>query len=82
MSEDKRYEATCCICGHVFYANKSIMQHGGMNECGCGRCSECETFLNLTFDPEQEIMITKDWEDYLVEKKVIQNRDGHSGRSN
>ncbi|WP_018250349.1 hypothetical protein [Orenia marismortui] len=74
MSEEKRYEATCCVCGNEFFANKSIMQHSGINEAGHGRCPECETFLNLTFDPEQEIMLTKKWDDFLAERRANSGR--------
>lgn len=71
------YPAICCQCGTEFHAAKSIGQKLGMDLDGCGRCPnpDCDTFLNLRFDPTNEVMTSKKWDDYLAERKA--NHDRH-----
>lgn len=59
--EKERYKSRCSECGHEFYACKSIGHNLGINEAGCGSCSKCKTFLNLTFDEQNKIMKTTEW---------------------
>lgn len=74
MPKRKRYAATCCICGHAFYAALSIMQRNfGVNDGGHGHCPGCNEFLNLTFNPEAQRIETMKWSDYV--QKLQDNRE-------
>lgn len=61
----KAYPVSCCVCNHKFYASKSIAMDMGKLDAGHGSCPNCNTFLNLTFVPEQNRMVSTKWEDYL-----------------
>ena len=61
----ERYKTVCCKCGNIFYASKSLAQQFGLNDSGCGSCPKCKTFLNLTYDPDENEMKTKAWNDYI-----------------
>lgn len=78
MPEEKRYSCKCSECGHEFWAAKSIVQHWGHNDCGHRRCPNCDTFLNLTFDPEAKIMVTMPWNEYV--EKVREERERKRGK--
>lgn len=66
----KRYSCKCPICGHEFWACKSIFQeHFGMKERGCGSCPKCKTFHNLTVDEANERMIVIPWDEYIERLK-------------
>lgn len=69
----KRYPVKCCVCGHEFSATMSIMQLWGYYDNGCGSCPECGKFLNLTYVPQEEKMVSKKWDDYITEIKEIKN---------
>lgn len=71
--EEKRvgYRAKCPKCGQDFVACKSIMQEWGMLENGHISCPGCKTFLNLTFNPNQEVMVATDWNEWLESKKEV-----------
>lgn len=61
-----RYPCKCPVCGQEFQAAKSIMQKDfGEDDKGCGNCPKCKTFLNLTFLPDENRMVTMVWDDYL-----------------
>ena len=66
---DKRYKCKCSECGHTSYATKSIFQTMGILDRGMGRCLNCKTFLNLIFDEEKQIMVSRHWEEYVKEVK-------------
>lgn len=64
-ADQKYYPVECCVCGCEFNVAKSIFQSWGMNDAGHGSCPRCKEFLNLTYVPEEEKMISKKWDDYL-----------------
>lgn len=68
----ERYDTKCCSCGHEFSASKSIMQEWGILDAGHGSCPECGEFLNLTYDPDKEIMVTLKWDDHVKSKEMLQ----------
>jgi len=76
MPEDtqKRYPCTCVACSHTFYACKSIGQSMGMHDAGCGSCPSCNEFLNLTFNPANETMQTRKWDEYIQETTSQRSR--------
>lgn len=66
----KKYHCKCPICGHEYWACKSLFQEAfGMQDMGCGSCPKCRTFHNLTVDEENELMIVTSWEDYTKKKE-------------
>lgn len=72
MNEDKRerYSCKCPICGHEFWACKSIAQEDfGMPDAGHGSCPSCKTFHNLTWDEDNKKMMVKPWDEYIKEIK-------------
>ena len=69
----EKYDFDCCVCGAKLWAEPSIMMTGfGINS-GHGCCTECKTFLHLEIYPDiaGEYMVSKDWDEYLKEKKVL-----------
>lgn len=58
----EKYKTVCSECGYKFLASKSLGQEMGYIDMGCGRCPKCKKFLNLTFDPTKNEMITKSWD--------------------
>lgn len=75
MSEDTRKRYRCdCVCGHTFWATKSIFQTWGVDHAGHGRCTKCDVFMNLTFDAENECMIVTPWEEH-IKKKQEESKD-------
>ena len=70
----KRYPVECCNCGCEFYAAKSILQLWGYYDNGCGSCPECGQFLNLTYVPKKEKMVSKKWDDYITDIKQRKRR--------
>jgi len=76
MSKDsrKKYFCKCPICGHEFYACKSIFQEDfEMLDMGRGRCPKCKTVHNLTVDEKNEQMIVMPWEEYM-KKKCLEDK--------
>lgn len=72
LSEDtrKRYLCICPVCGHKFWACKSIFQEGfGMLDMGAGDCPKCGTRHNLTVDEKNNRMIVTPWKEYIKEKE-------------
>ncbi|PJI06595.1 MULTISPECIES: hypothetical protein [Clostridium] len=65
MKDEKRFKTVCSECGHTFYACKSIAQELGLLDAGHGSCPECKTFLNLTFDKNNNETKTIAWNKYL-----------------
>lgn len=76
MVEDtrKRYHCKCPICGHEFWACKSIFQEVfGELDMGSGSCPKCKTYHNLTVDEENEKMIVTPWEEHMKKKEGVAN---------
>lgn len=73
MTDEKRYEIICPVCKKHLWACKSIFHDMGLNEHGAGRCSGCKSFLNLSFNPENETMKAVLYEDYLKNKGLEVN---------
>ena len=71
--DQKYYPVECCVCGCEFNAARSILQMMGQNDAGHGTCPECKQFLNLTYVPQEEKMVSKKWEDYIAEIKDKDN---------
>lgn len=63
------YSTKCCVCDHEFYAAQSIGQEMGLLHFGAGRCSKCHTLLNLTFDPDKEIMVSRNHAEWIEEQR-------------
>lgn len=70
MEEDReKYDVICPICSKEFKACKSIAQQMGINSAGSCRCVKCNTHLNLTFVPSEEIMDATEFSEWLKQKK-------------
>lgn len=72
------YSTKCCVCEHEFFAGISIGQRMVSLDFGAGECPKCNAFLNLTFVPKEEIMISKKHSDWVNEGRAERqiSRDG------
>lgn len=60
-----KYKVVCSECKHEFSAAKSIAQESfGQLHNGSGACPNCDTYLNLTFNEEEQIFISTEWNTY------------------
>lgn len=71
MSKE-RYSCKCPVCGHEFWAAKSLAHEMGILDGGHGSCPSCGTFHNLTLDEGNKKMLVKPWDKYINERSFIQ----------
>jgi hypothetical protein len=67
--EEKRYKIICCNCGEDIYATKSIFHQMGMLDLGHGRCCYCNTSLQLIYNPDNDTMSSKLFDEFVKEKE-------------
>lgn len=60
-----RYKAICPCCGTELWVCKSMAMEMGMSDMGSGSCFNCNKFLHLEFDKENQIMKATPWDDYM-----------------
>jgi hypothetical protein len=67
MSKPKRYDIICPECQREFQVAKSLAHLTGVYNFGRARCAGCETTLNVTYLPEQDVMKVRRYDEFLSE---------------
>lgn len=82
-TENKKvYDVKCVACDHEFYASKSMAQEiFGWNDKGSGSCPRCKTYLNLTFNEEEQRFISMEWNLYLERNGIFTDKEKRNGES-
>ncbi len=65
------YPFTCPVCGDEQMARPSLFMQTGMMNTAHGSCLNCATFLQLEIAPENDRMIAKSLDEYLVEVQDV-----------
>ena len=65
------YPFTCPVCGDEQMARPSLFMQTGMMNTAHGSCLNCATSLQLEIAPENDRMIAKSLDEYLVEVQDV-----------
>jgi len=68
-----RYKGICPVCGAELWICKSIMMIDFGQNMGHGSCYQCNTFLHLTFNEDQQAFDTETWDDYMKRERKEKN---------